>query len=94
MKSFGGVAAVNGPSFDIQKGMITGLIGPNGSGKTTLFNMVTGVVEPDRGAVIFEDKPITGWPPHRITERGVARTFQISRVFAGQPDGLAGPLRC
>src|SRR5438874_9903027 len=82
MKSFGGVAAANGPSFEIQKGMITGLIGPNGSGKTTLFNMVTGVVEPDRGAVTFEDKPITGWPPHRITERGVARTFHISPVFA------------
>lgn len=80
-KSFGGVAALNGPTFGVETGNITGLIGPNGSGKTTLFNIVTGVLEPDGGDVLFEGERITRWPPHRITERGVARTFQISRVF-------------
>ena len=80
-KSFGGVVAVNGPTFGIAEGNITGLIGPNGSGKTTLFNLITGVLEPDGGEVVFQGQRITGWPPHRITERGLARTFQISRVF-------------
>lgn len=80
-KSFGGVVAVNGPSFGVEAGKITGLIGPNGSGKTTLFNLVTGVLEPDGGQVLLESESITGWAPHRITERGLARTFQITRVF-------------
>ena len=80
-KSFVGVVAVNGPTFGIAEGNITGLIGPNGSGKTTLFNLITGVLEPDGGEVVFQGQRITGWPPHRITERGLARTFQISRVF-------------
>ncbi len=81
-KHFGGVAALNGLTFGIEAGRITGLIGPNGSGKTTLFNIVTGVLDADGGRVLFHDEPITGWPPHRIIERGLARTFQISRVFA------------
>ncbi len=80
-KSFGGVTAVNGPSFAIERGSITGLIGPNGSGKTTLFNLIAGTIPPDRGDVFLEGQRITGWPPHRITARGLARTFQISRVF-------------
>jgi ABC-type branched-subunit amino acid transport system ATPase component len=80
-KYFGGVAAVNGPTLGVEEGKITGLIGPNGSGKTTLFNLVTGVLEPDGGRVLLEGQPITGWPPHRISERGLARTFQITRVF-------------
>ena len=81
-KSFGGVAAVNGPTFGIETGTITGLIGPNGSGKTTLFNVITGVLDPDAGRILLNGESIGGWPPHRITERGLARTFQISRVFA------------
>jgi len=80
-KHFGGVAALNGPSFAVEAGTITGLIGPNGSGKTTLFNLITGVLDPDGGDVLLNDERITGWPPHRITERGLARTFQITRVF-------------
>ncbi len=80
-KSFGGVAAVNGPTFAVEAGKITGLIGPNGSGKTTLFNLVTGVLEPDAGRIVLDGQSIAGWSPHRITERGLARTFQISRVF-------------
>ena len=81
-KSFGGVAAVNGPTFGIEAGEITGLIGPNGSGKTTLFNLITGVLDPDAGRIVFDGQSIGGWQPHRITERGLARTFQITRVFA------------
>ena len=80
-KYFGGVAAVNGPTFGVETGKITGLIGPNGSGKTTLFNLITGVLGPDGGDVLFDGDRITGWAPHRITERGLARTFQISRIF-------------
>jgi ABC-type branched-subunit amino acid transport system ATPase component len=80
-KHFGGVAAVNGPTFGVEEGRITGLIGPNGSGKTTLFNLVTGVLDLDGGRVLLGRQDITGWPPHRISERGMARTFQISRVF-------------
>jgi branched-chain amino acid transport system ATP-binding protein len=81
-KSFGGVAAVNGPTFGIETGTITGLIGPNGSGKTTLFDVITGVLDPDAGRILLNGESIGGWPPHRIAERGLARTFQISRVFA------------
>ena len=81
MKEFGGVRAVNGPSFAVERGSITGLIGPNGSGKTTLFNLIAGTFPPDRGDVFLEGQRITGWPPHRIAARGLARTFQLSRVF-------------
>src|SRR6185503_9349769 len=81
MKEFGGVRAVNGPSFAVEPGSITGLIGPNGSGKTTLFNLIAGTFAPDRGDVFLEGQRITGWPPHRIAARGLARTFQLSRVF-------------
>lgn len=80
-KSFGGLAAVNDVSFAIEVGKITGLIGPNGSGKTTLFNLITGAVAPDSGRVYLEGREIQGWPPHRVTALGLARTFQISRVF-------------
>lgn len=79
--SFGGVAAVSGVSFGIEEGTITGLIGPNGSGKTTLFNLVSGLLRPHGGHVWLDGRVITGWPPHRIAQRGLARTFQISRVF-------------
>ncbi len=80
-RSFYGVAALTGVSFQVQPGSITGLIGPNGAGKTTLFNCVSGLVPPHRGQVRFDGADITGWRPDRITRRGLVRTFQIARGF-------------
>ncbi|MGH2601560.1 MAG: ABC transporter ATP-binding protein, partial [Dehalococcoidia bacterium] len=80
-KHFGGVRAVDGVSFDLQRGQTVSIIGPNGSGKTTLFNLIGGTQRPDDGAVLLDGRPVTGWPPERIAELGVARTFQNGRVF-------------
>src|SRR5437868_7831248 len=81
-KLYGGVAAVQDVSFDVQPGEILGLIGPNGAGKTTLVNLVTGVASPTRGSITFEGRPLTGLRPHQIGRMGVARTFQVVRPFA------------
>ena len=80
-KSFGGVRAVDGCSFDIRKGSITGLIGPNGAGKTTLFNIVAGFFRPDSGRIVLEGEDVTGMAPHRLFRRGMIRTFQIPHEF-------------
>src|SRR5690606_5363734 len=79
VKDFGGIRAVNGCSFDVRQGSITGLIGPNGAGKTTAFNMVTGFIRPDRGYVRFKGESIERARPHEIFRKGIARTFQIPR---------------
>jgi branched-chain amino acid transport system ATP-binding protein len=80
-KAFGGVHAVDGCSFAIPRGKICGLIGPNGSGKTTTFNLLTGVVRPDGGQVLHDGVDISGLKPYRIFQRGITRTFQVTRVF-------------
>jgi branched-chain amino acid transport system ATP-binding protein len=74
---FGGLAALRGVSFGIEKGEIFGLIGPNGAGKTTMFNVVNGFYKPSRGEVLFRGDRISGLKPHRICQRGIARTFQV-----------------
>jgi branched-chain amino acid transport system ATP-binding protein len=81
-KSFGGVHAVIGANFDLNKGELLGIIGPNGSGKTTLVNLITGFVKPNSGTVHYNGQDITGWMPYRIARLGIARTFQMIRPFA------------
>ena len=76
-KRFGGNRAVDGASFEVARGSITGLIGPNGAGKTTCFNCIAGSLKPDGGRVIFEGRDITGLPPHKVFAQGLSRTFQI-----------------
>jgi branched-chain amino acid transport system ATP-binding protein len=81
-KTFGGVLAVDRLSVAVEPGTILGLIGPNGSGKTTFFNLVTGVLRPDGGRVVFKGRDITGLRPYRIARLGIGRTFQIPAPFA------------
>jgi neutral amino acid transport system ATP-binding protein len=78
-KSFAGLVAVNRCAFSVEEGRITALIGPNGAGKSTTFDLISGLRRPDRGAVIFDGQDITGARPHRITKRGIGRTFQLTR---------------
>jgi len=73
------VQAVRSCSFSVSEGSITGLIGPDGAGKTTAFDVISGIVTPDAGTVTFAGIDITGWMPHKVTRRGVSRTFQITR---------------
>lgn len=80
-KYFGGLAANKDLSFDIEKGEIIGLIGPNGSGKTTMINLITGNYKIDKGAIYFSGDRIDGLQPYVIANKGIMRTFQISRVF-------------
>jgi len=78
-KHFGGVKALQGCTLEVREGSITGLIGPNGAGKTTLFNVISGILKPDRGEITFQGKKIDGSPPYQIARLGLLRTFQISR---------------
>jgi neutral amino acid transport system ATP-binding protein len=80
-KSFGGLMAVSHVSMEIGDARITGLIGPNGSGKSTLFHLITGFYRLDEGRIFFEDKRISGLRPHRISRRGLIRTFQQTRIL-------------
>ncbi|HSR13316.1 MAG TPA: ABC transporter ATP-binding protein [Thermodesulfobacteriota bacterium] len=80
-KQFGGLTACNGVSVDIEAGEIVGLIGPNGAGKTTLFNCIAGYYQINGGKVIFDGKEISNLPPNEICRLGIARTFQVVRIF-------------
>jgi branched-chain amino acid transport system ATP-binding protein len=82
VKQFGGNRAVDGASFSIARGSITGLIGPNGAGKTTCFNCISGFHSPDGGSVTFDGDDITGLAPHKIVRRRLVRTFQIPQELA------------
>jgi branched-chain amino acid transport system ATP-binding protein len=81
-KNFGGLAAVTKFSMGVEEGHITALIGPNGAGKTTIFNLITGIIRPDLGKVIFNGRVITGKSPHSIAAGGIGRTFQLTPLFA------------
>ncbi len=80
-KAFGGIRALDMCSISVEKGSITGLIGPNGSGKTTLFNIMTGYERVDTGQVRFQDQTITNIAPDKVFRLGVGRTFQLTRIF-------------
>ena len=96
---FGGIRAVDGASFEIKQGSITGLIGPNGAGKTTLFNVIAGHYRPTSGHVLLDGQDVTGLMPHELFKRGLLRTFQIAHEFSSLtvrenlmmvPDGQSG----
>jgi branched-chain amino acid transport system ATP-binding protein len=81
-RRFGGLVAVNNVSFAVNKHEIFGLIGPNGAGKTTLFNLITGLIPPSSGGLMYQDREISQLRPHQIAGLGIARTFQNIRLFA------------
>ncbi len=81
-KTFGGVVAVDGASFTVDRGTITGLIGPNGAGKSTTFDLITGTQQPDSGTVRFDGTDITDLRPERVATSGLLRTFQIARELS------------
>jgi len=78
-KRFGGLQALTDVTFELPGGQILGLLGPNGAGKTTLFNVINGVYAPEGGHITFRGKEITGWPPYRVAQSGLARTHQVVR---------------
>ena len=80
-KNFGGLAAVKNFSMEVGEDQIVALIGPNGAGKTTVFNMITGAYEVSSGEIIFNGEKINDKPPHKITQLGIARTYQNIRLF-------------
>ena len=80
-RRFGGLAAVDSVDLTVEQGEVRALIGPNGAGKSTLFNVITGVLPPTDGQIFFDDQRITGLPVHRIIQKGVARTYQLTHLF-------------
>lgn len=80
-KSFGAVQAVDFVSLEVEEGHVHSLIGPNGAGKTTVFNCISGFLRPAGGQVLLKGTDVTAWPPHRLVPAGLARTFQITKVF-------------
>jgi branched-chain amino acid transport system ATP-binding protein len=80
-KDFGGLAAVNGVDFQVRRGELRSVIGPNGAGKTTFFNLLTGVLPPTRGQILFKGRDITRLPAHAVSRLGVARSYQVTNIF-------------
>ena len=80
-KAYGGIHALQGCSISVERGSITGLIGPNGSGKTTLFHVITGYERPDAGRILYDRRSITGATPEQVCGLGIGRTFQLTRIF-------------
>ena len=80
-RSFRGLKAVDDVSFSVDEGQILGIIGPNGAGKTTLFNVVAGAIAPDAGTITLDGREVTGLAPHRISQAGMSRTFQLMKPF-------------
>ena len=80
-KAFDGFKAVNDANLAVEKGEIVAVIGPNGAGKTTLFNLITGIIKPDSGRVLFKNEDITGLSPHEVCRKRISRSFQIVNVF-------------
>lgn len=81
-KQFGGITAAKDVNLDLPFGQVTGLVGPNGAGKTTMFNLVTGHLRPDTGAITYQGKSLLGMAPRDIALRGIARSFQALRLFS------------
>ncbi|HVQ77651.1 MAG TPA: branched-chain amino acid ABC transporter ATP-binding protein/permease [Candidatus Binatia bacterium] len=79
---FGGLTAVDGVDFQVRRGELRAVIGPNGAGKTTFFNMLTGVLPPTAGRVLLEGRDVTGLPAHTVSRLGVARSYQVTNIFA------------
>jgi len=82
-KKFGGVVALNNVTFQVEKSEVLGVIGPNGSGKTTLINVISGVYKPESGKLIYKGTNITRVKPHLRCRMGIARTYQVVRIFSG-----------
>lgn len=81
MKTFDGFVAVNDVSFMIEEGQLCSIIGPNGAGKSTLFNLITGHLKADKGRVVFKGEDTTGLSPHKICNKGIGRSFQLTHIF-------------
>jgi branched-chain amino acid transport system ATP-binding protein len=80
---FGGLTALNNVTLAVPRGEIRAMIGPNGAGKSTFFNCVTGVLRPTSGRIVFDGEDITGLPPHRISQKAIARSYQITNILPG-----------
>ncbi len=101
VKKFGGLRAVDGVSFTLDRGEFLAIVGPNGSGKTTLLNLINGVYKPDEGKIFFEGVDVTELPPYKRARLGMSRAFQVPRPFpesmppfsSGRTRGARGPGR-
>jgi ABC-type branched-subunit amino acid transport system ATPase component len=82
VQDFGGLRAVDGVSFSVAPGTITGIIGPNGAGKSTVLSMLAGEIRPSRGTIRFDGRNLVGMPAHKVARAGIVRTFQLASVFS------------